>query len=73
MSDNAHLLARLDRLEDKVDILIERTTRTEVVKGAFVVFLSMLISIVITVGGSVLSNKAQATVQTPDQSLTVSE
>jgi|13_taG_2_1085334.scaffolds.fasta_scaffold08471_4 hypothetical protein len=73
MSDEAHLLARLDRLEDKVDILIERTTRTEVVKGAFVVFLSMLISIVITVGGSVLSSKAQATVQPPDQSLTDTE
>ena len=73
MSDDAHLLARLDRLEDKVDILIERTTKTEVVKGAFVVFLSMLISIVITVGGSVLSNKAQATVQPADQSLTDTE
>ena len=57
MSDQGdnHLMARLDRLESKVDMLVERTAKTEVWKGALVVLLSAFISIAVTVGASVLS------------------
>lgn len=60
MTDDAHLLARLDRIEDKLDDLTVRVIRAEGRRHAAAGVISAIVSLVIAFGGVWMASALEA-------------